>query len=92
MEPTGVLVLDDVGLADFCTFGDALEFSTVVEWALELELAPDENMPHPKSNLAVFGALDDVLELKDECLAGLLSSFSCLSAFCAMCTSSTTLL
>ena len=92
MEPTIVLAFDDVGLADFSTFGDALEFSAVVEQALELEPEPDENMPHPNSNLAVFGALDDTLELKVEFLFGLASSCNCRSTFCAMCISSTTLL
>ena len=87
-----MLALDDVGLADFSTFDDVLEFSARVERALELELLPDENMPRPKSNLSVFVALDDVLEPKVGCLAGLTSSFNCLSAFCAMCTSYTTLL
>jgi hypothetical protein len=57
-----------------------------------LEFEPDENMPHPKSNLAGFGALDDAFELKVDCLLGLASSCNCLSAVCAMCISSTTLL
>jgi hypothetical protein len=79
--------LDFVGvvLADFSTFGDAVDFSVVVGRTLEVEPRPDENMPRPKSNLAIFGALDDALEPKVDVLLGPASSCNCLSAFCAMC-------
>jgi hypothetical protein len=86
------LDFDDVCLADFSTFGDTFDFSAAAQRTLELELALDENMPRPKSNLVGFRALDDAFELKVDCLRGLASSCNCLSAFYAMCTSSTTLL
>ena len=84
--------MDDVGLADFSTCVEVSDFSAALERLLALELEPDANIPRPKSNFAVFGALDDALGLKAECLVGLASSCNCRSAFCAMCTSSTILL
>ena len=81
MELAGALVLDDVGLADFSTFVEALDFSVVLERSLALELEPGANIPRPKSNFAVFGALDDALELKVECFVSLTSSCNCRSVF-----------
>ena len=92
VELAGALALDDVGRADFSTFVEASDFSVALERSLALELELGANIPRPKSNFAVFGALDDTLELKVECLVGLASSCNCRSAFYAMCTSSTTLL
>lgn len=64
MEPTELLFFKDVGLTYFSTFGDACEFSAVVEQILVLEFELDENMPRPKSNIIVFETVDAALELK----------------------------